>query len=84
MNRLKPQKSYSNFNDELRWLWNSLYNLTQVCTVNKVAIMLQPSGKHVRAMNTPLKPHVYIVKLGYAGVYLFFLFLLKTQIVGTR
>ena len=26
----------------------------------------------------PLEPHFYIVKLGYAGVYLFFLFLLKT------
>ena len=26
----------------------------------------------------PLKPHFYIVKLGYAGVYLFFLFLFKT------
>ena len=26
----------------------------------------------------PLKPHFYIVKLGYAGVYLSFLFLLKT------
>ena len=25
----------------------------------------------------PLKPHFYIAKLGYAGVYLFFLFLLK-------
>ena len=25
----------------------------------------------------PLKPHFYIVKLGYAGVYLFFLFLLQ-------
>ena len=25
----------------------------------------------------PLKPHVYIAKLGYAGVYLFFLFLLQ-------
>ena len=35
------------------------------------------SGKHVRAMNTPRKPHFYIVKLGYAGVYLFFLFLLQ-------
>ena len=33
---------------------------------------------HVRAMNTPaLKPHFYIVKLGYAGVYLFLLFLLQ-------
>ena len=26
----------------------------------------------------PLKPHFYIAKLGLAGVYLFFLFLLKT------
>ena len=26
----------------------------------------------------PLNPHFFIVKLGYAGVYLFFLFLLKT------
>ena len=25
----------------------------------------------------PLKPHFYIVKLGYAGGYLFFLFLLQ-------
>ena len=25
----------------------------------------------------PLEPHVYIAKLGYAGVYLFFLFLLQ-------
>ena len=25
----------------------------------------------------PLKPRLYIVKLGYAGVYLFFLFLLQ-------
>ena len=25
----------------------------------------------------PLKPHFYIVKLGYTGVYLFFLFLLQ-------
>ena len=25
----------------------------------------------------PLKPHFYIVKMGYAGVYIFFLFLLQ-------
>ena len=25
----------------------------------------------------PLKPHFYIVKLGFTGVYIFFLFLLK-------
>ena len=37
---------------------------------------LVPSGKHIR-VEYPLKPHFYIVKLGYAGVYLFFLFLLQ-------
>ena len=26
----------------------------------------------------PLKPHFYIVKVGFTGVYIFFLFLLKT------
>ena len=38
------------------------------------------SGKHVGEITrlyTPLLPHFYIVKLGYAGVYLFFLFLLQ-------
>ena len=28
-------------------------------------------------MLTPLKPHFYIVKLGFTGVYIIFLFLLK-------
>ena len=32
----------------------------------------------------PLKPHFYIVKLGFTVVYIFFVFLLKTKIVGTR
>ena len=32
----------------------------------------------------PLKPLFYLVKLGYAGVYLFFLLCSKTEIVGTR
>ena len=30
----------------------------------------------------PLKPHFYIAKLGYAGVYLFFLFLLQNKNCG--
>ena len=40
-------------------------------------------GKNITIRKTcpcneyPLKPHFYIVKLGYAGVYLFFLFLLQ-------
>ena len=29
------------------------------------------SGKHVRVIYTPLIPHFYIAKLGFAGVYLF-------------
>ena len=37
-----------------------------------------PSGKHVREMYTPLYPiKFYTGKVGYAGVYLFFLFLLQ-------
>ena len=32
----------------------------------------------------PLKPNFYIVKLGFAGVYLFFLFLLQTEIKMKR
>ena len=31
----------------------------------------------------PLKPHFYTVKLGFAGVLLFFLFLLKNIDCGT-
>ena len=32
----------------------------------------------------PLTPHIYIVKLGFTGVYIIFLFCFKTLIVGTR
>ena len=35
------------------------------------------SGKHLRENVYPLKSHFYIAKLGYTGVYLFFLFLLQ-------
>ena len=34
-------------------------------------------GKICPCNEYPLKPHFYIVKLGHAGVYLFFLFLLQ-------
>ena len=37
------------------------YNIRKTCPCNEY----------------PLKPHFYIVKLGYAGVYLFYLFLLQ-------
>ena len=32
----------------------------------------------------PLQPHFYIVKLGFTGVCIIFLFCSKTYIVGTR
>ena len=32
----------------------------------------------------PLKPHFYIVKLGFTGVYIIFLISAQKQIVGTR
>ena len=35
-----------------------------------------PLGKHVHEKNTPLNP-LLCIKSGFAGLYLFFLFLLK-------
>ena len=35
------------------------------------------SGKYVHEKNTPLEPHFYIEKVGFARVYLFFVFLLQ-------
>ena len=36
------------------------------------------SREHAYIMLTPLEPHFYTVKLGFTGVYIIFLFLLKT------
>ena len=44
----------------------------------------ETSGKRVPEYVYPLKPHFYIEKLGYAGVYLFFLFLLQTIYVLSK
>ena len=51
--------------------------------------ILQPFDMHItktRLYNfNPLKPHFYIVKLGFTGVYIIFLISAKkTWIVGTR
>ena len=40
------------------------------------------SGKHVHVLNTPFNPTFIQKKLGYAGVYLFFLFLLQNVHCG--
>ena len=42
------------------------------------------SGKKCPWNVYPLKPHCYIEKMGYAGVYYFSYFCSKTWIVGTR
>ena len=45
-----------------------------------VCLLVRPcltSRKQVRVTKTPITPHFYIVKLGYTGVYIFFLFLLQ-------
>ena len=39
----------------------TIYSITKTCPCNVY----------------PLEPHFYMAKLGYAGVYIFFLFLLK-------
>ena len=39
--------------------------------------LIDTSRKHIREMYNPLNPTFYIAKLGYAGVYLFFLFLIQ-------
>ena len=43
-----------------------------------------PSGKHTYIILTPIKPHFYIVKLGFTGVYIISLISVKKHIVGTR
>ena len=48
---------------------------------NKWSIRVS-SWKHVCEMNTPLTHHFYIVKLGFTGVYIIFLFLLRNMDCG--
>ena len=52
-----------------------VYRYTAVCASSLF------SGPYIRKTcpcnEYPLKPHFYIEKMGYAGVYLFFLFLLQ-------
>ena len=44
-----------------------------------------PSRKYAYIILTPLKPHFYIVKLGFTGVYIIFLnFFAQNIVVGTR
>ena len=38
-----------------------------------------PSQKHAYVILTPLKPHFYIVKLGFTGIYIIFLISARTH-----
>ena len=47
-----------------------------------VVIIKKSSQKHAYVILTPLKPHFYIVKLGFIGVYIISLFLLENKDCG--
>ena len=49
---------------------------TRICCFVITLMCIHQENMSVKCI--PLKPHFYIVKLGYAGVYLFFLFLLQS------
>ena len=57
----QDQNSLRKFTASLNSLHTTVSVITKTCPCNVY----------------PLKPHFYIAKLGYAGVYLFFLFLLQ-------
>ena len=54
---------------------------TLFCNVH-TRLTNQPIRKTCPCNEYPRKPHFYIVKLGCAGVYLFFLFLLQNRDCG--
>ena len=65
------------------WLLENTVLITQSGGYHMMAKLREKppfrSGKHVRDVRDvdPLKPHYYIAKLGYAGVYIFFFFLFQ-------
>ena len=65
---LTPQNAFSDQNH---------YWLTLKCAEKQKYIPLNITKTHLYNFDT-LKPHFYIVKLGFTGVYIIFLFLLKT------
>ena len=61
--------------------FSELFMQHTVQTRLSVSATLMPGLVHIRKTRPcnvyPPEPHFYIVKVGYAGVYLFFLFLLQ-------
>ena len=75
--RIKPCLKI--FSETIRWMKLIFFiNVYGIIHLHKIITKTSPCNED------PLTPHFYIVKLGFTGVYIFFLFLLKTLIVGTR
>ena len=68
-------KKIFNITEQLSTLCPAAPKLTGQPDMNKVGCLI--IRKTCLCNEYPLKPHFYIVKLGYAGVYLSFLFLLQ-------
>ena len=54
-----------------------IFNVYSDDTIITVTTTITPIRKTCPCSVYPLKPHFYIAKLGFAGVYLFFIFLLQ-------
>ena len=76
VNRVNGIGGNSNFSSQL---WAELHCASPIPYHVFLRLTYISSGKHVRELDDvyPLEPNSYIAKLGYAGVYLFFLFLLS-------
>ena len=87
---LKRQSSISIQNKEL-WIWMSVdTGKLSVCMCGQwkprsaFAVLLWNHGITKTRLHNfdPLKPHFYIVKLGFIGVYIIFIILLKNIVCG--
>ena len=79
--KLRPQPTKMNKTLK-RFINNTLSSIENKWNYNVIddCMDVELSSKHQENKSVhknPLKPHFYIVKLGFAGVYLFFLFLLQ-------
>ena len=66
------------FEADIKWIKTVLHSLVCNCHdgIGYIIRKTRPCDKY------PLEPHFYIVKLGYTGVYLIFLFLLQNTDCG--
>ena len=62
---------------------NGLQNINPPSPHPPPSTHTKTSRKHAYIILTPIKPHFYIVKLGFTGVYIIFLISAQKKIVGT-